>query len=76
MTLTPRMLTVRQFCERTGISRSSFYRHLAEIGPRRVGRRILVPVEAADRWCDALPTYAGPWRKATDSAGRDASAAP
>jgi hypothetical protein len=71
----PAMLTVRQFCARTGISRATFNRHIDEIGPRRVGRRILIPVEAADRWCASLPVYTGPWRKAIAPDGSDVSAA-
>ena len=45
--------SVNQFCEAYGLSRSSFYRMLREgLAPAiiRVGRRVLVSIEAARDW--------------------------
>lgn len=51
-----RAMSINEFTEAYGISRATFYRHLkAGEGPQimRLGRRILIPVDAAREWENA-----------------------
>lgn len=51
--MSPMAYTVRQFCAAYGISKSTFYRlQQRGEGPRtmKVGRRVLIPVDAAKEW--------------------------
>lgn len=53
------VLTIPQFCERFDLSLSTYYRLRRNgHGPRelRVGRRVIIPVTAADDWAETLTT--------------------
>lgn len=50
-------LSIRAFCNWSGISRAQFYLEWAagRIQPRKVGRRTLIPIREACRWLESLP---------------------
>lgn len=50
-------LTIKEFCERYRIHRSTYYtqKKAKRITPRKVGSKVLIPLEEADRWFKALP---------------------
>lgn len=54
----PSALTVREFCHRFSISRTTFYEevkaHRLEI--RKIGQKSIVLRDEADRWLAALPS--------------------
>lgn len=46
-------VTINEFTRATGVPRSTLYKHFSEhTGPRvmRLGRRVLIPVEAMQEW--------------------------
>ena len=54
----PKFLTLTQFCERYGCSRSTTYRlaHSKAISILKRGRSSLILLEQAEAWAAALPT--------------------
>ena len=50
-------LTIKAFCERFGISHSKTYEEIAagRLRAVKVGRKTLVPHDAASKWLAALP---------------------
>jgi hypothetical protein len=55
---TTEALTVRQFCERYGLCRESFYREVRRGGliARKLGAKTMVLRADADAWAASLPT--------------------
>ena len=55
--------SVTELCEATGLSRPLFYKLIKNgNGPDemyRVGRRVLIPVDAAQRWLDSFRVTTG-----------------
>jgi excisionase family DNA binding protein len=53
----PAAMTVKDFTNWTGLSRSSLYREFASgrIKALKVGKRTLIPTAEAQRWMAALP---------------------
>ena len=66
----PLALTVKEFCNRFSISRTTFYEEIKShrLELRKVGHKSIVLTEEADRWLAALPSSL-PERRGT-GAGR------
>lgn len=66
MEMSIRAFTLREFCSRYGISRSTAFRELraGRLVARKPRRNLLVMVEDAEAWANALPVRTTPVRKA------------
>lgn len=54
-------LTIAQFCQHFGLSLSTYYRLKRDgRGPRelRIGRRVIIPANAAGEWAETLTSQA------------------
>lgn len=53
-------LSVRDFCNTFGVSRTTFYEELktGRLSARKIGRKTLVLVADAERWAQSLPRIA------------------
>ena len=63
-----RAFPIREFCVRYGIGRTHAYQQIAagRLRAVKVGRRTLIPHDAAEAWLAALPELNSPSRTSTD----------
>ena len=56
-----RAMSIEQFCQRYGISRTSTYTEIREgrLRARKCGRRTIIVDEDADKWLQHLPVIGG-----------------
>lgn len=53
------LLSILEFCERTGLSRSKTYLEISagKLRAKKIGRRTVIPIQEANRWIEQLPEY-------------------
>jgi excisionase family DNA binding protein len=63
-----RAFSVHEFCVRYGIGRTNAYQEIAagRLRAVKVGRRTLIPYDAAEAWLAALPELNSPSRTSTE----------
>ena len=63
-----RAFPIREFCFRYGIGRTNAYQEIAagRLRAVKVGRRTLIPHDAAEAWLAALPELNSPSRTSTE----------
>lgn len=56
----PKLLSINDFCDLTGIGRTKAYQELSSgrLAAVKIGRRTLIPSKAIDAWIANQPRYA------------------
>ena len=55
----PKLLSINEFCDLTGIGRTKAYQELSagRLTALKIGRRTLIPVTSFEKWVDSQPAY-------------------